>query len=151
MHIMGIINVTPNSFLDSSQYVTMTSALAHAVESVAAGADVLDIGGYSTRPGTTVVGTEQEVTRVRPVIDAVRQASSSGKNKLADVIISVDTFRPEVAEAAILSGANCINDVYAFMGPVWWKGGEFDERVVEEADEYLLTLQLAKLTVVFNQ
>jgi dihydroneopterin aldolase/2-amino-4-hydroxy-6-hydroxymethyldihydropteridine diphosphokinase/dihydropteroate synthase len=138
--IMGIINVTPDSFSDGSQYATVTSALAHASESVAAGANVLDIGGYSTRPGATFVGTEQEIARVRPVIDAVRQAGSSGnlgKDKLADVIISVDTFRPEVAEAAILSGANCINDVYAFMGPTWWKGGEFDKGVVEEAGEYL--------------
>ena len=138
--IMGIINVTPDSFSDGSQYATVTSALAHASESVAAGANSLDIGGYSTRPGAAFVGTEQEIARVRPVIDAVRQAGTSGnlgKDKLADVIISVDTFRPEVAEAAILGGANCINDVYAFMGPTWWKGGEFDKEVVEEADEYL--------------
>ena len=145
-HIMAIINVTPDSFSDGSQHDTVPTAFACASHSVAAGASVLDVGGYSTRPGAAFVSTEQEIARVVPVIDAVRQAGSGelGKDKisghagkLTDVIISVDTFRPEVAEAAILSGANCINDVYAFMGPAWWTGGEFGKRVVEEADEYL--------------
>lgn len=150
-HVMAIINTTPDSFSDGSQYNTVPTALTHASESVAAGASVLDIGGYSTRPGATFVGVEEEIARVKPIIDAVRQANS-GKDdiseharKLADVIISVDTFRPEVAEAAILSGANCINDVRAFTGPTWWMGGKFDKRVVEEADEYLKKMrQVAK-------
>ena len=141
-HIMAIINVTPDSF---SHYNTISTAIAHASECVAEGATVLDIGGYSVRPGAAFVETEEEIARVRPAIDALRQAGSGNledkipehAGKLADVIISVDTFRPEVAEAAILSGANLINDVHAFMGPDWWKGGEFNQRVAEEADECL--------------
>ena len=141
--IMAIINVTPDSF---SHYNTITAAVVRASECVAAGASVLDIGGYSVRPGAAFVETEEEIARVRPAIDAIRRAGSGNlgtdkipehARKLADVIISVDTFRPEVAEAAILSGANLINDVHAFMGPDWWKGGEFDQRVIEEANECL--------------
>ncbi|KAK2460030.1 hypothetical protein APHAL10511_007953 [Amanita phalloides] len=147
-HPMAIINVTPDSFSDGSQHNTVTAALAHALSCAAAGANILDIGGYSTRPGADFVSAEQEISRIKPVIEAVRQESKDselhGKDKtledvrnLADVIISVDTFRPEVAEAAILSGASCINDVYAFTGPVWWKGGEFSKQLVDEADESL--------------
>ena len=139
-HIMAIINVTPDSF---SHYNTISTAISHASQCVAEGATVLDIGGYSVRPGAAFVDTEEEIARVRPAIDALRQAGfgedkiPEHAGKLADVIISVDTFRPEVAETAILSGANLINDVHAFMGPDWWKGGEFDQRIIEEADECL--------------
>jgi len=146
---MAIINTTPDSFSDGSQYNTVPTALAHASKSVAAGASVLDIGGYSTRPGAAFVSIEEEIARVGPVIDAVRKADSGtlvGKDEQVEkVIISVDTFRPEVAEAAILSGANCINDVRAFTGPTWWVCGEFDKRVIEEADDYLKKMrQVAK-------
>ncbi|KAF8634372.1 hypothetical protein AX15_000943 [Amanita polypyramis BW_CC] len=148
-HVMAIINVTPDSFSDGAQYDTVPAALAHACESVIAGASVLDIGGYSTRPGAGFVSTEQEIARVRPVVSAVRQAGVEGsgylgenkgleqRSKLTEVIISIDTFRPEVAETVILNGANCINDVHAFTGPEWWAGREFTEQAVEEADEYL--------------
>ncbi|KAF8624669.1 hypothetical protein AX17_007000 [Amanita inopinata Kibby_2008] len=151
-HVMAIINVTPDSFSDGSRYDTVPTALAHASESVVTGATILDVGGYSTRPDAGFVTVEEEIARVRPVIDAVRRAGVEGSGfnelleynkilergcKLNDVLVSVDTFRSEVAEAAILSGANCINDVYSFTGPEWWKGSDASEETSKEKDSYM--------------
>ncbi|KAI4294178.1 Dihydropteroate synthase, partial [Schizophyllum commune Loenen D] len=110
--LMSTLNVTPDSFSDGAEHNQLFDALAYVDESVSAGASIIDIGGYSTRPGAAYVSPEEETQRVVPVVQAIRAKDGSAR----DIPISVDTFRPEVAEAAIQAGANCINDVYAFMG-----------------------------------
>jgi dihydroneopterin aldolase/2-amino-4-hydroxy-6-hydroxymethyldihydropteridine diphosphokinase/dihydropteroate synthase len=118
-HLMATLNTTPDSFSDGSDHVDIPSALAYVQESVAAGAHIVDIGGYSTRPGAAFVSSEEEINRVIPIIKAIRSLPwpSGVRNAARDVLISVDTFRPDVARAAVLAGANCINDVYGFAGP----------------------------------
>jgi len=103
--IMGIVNVTPDSFSDGGAYDTTDAAVAHALQLVGEGADVLDIGGESTRPGADEVSLEEELRRVIPVIE--RLASRT------PVPISIDTSKPEVMRAAVAAGAGMINDVYA--------------------------------------
>lgn len=100
--VMGIVNVTPDSFSDGGQWFSQEAAVAHAHELLAQGADILDIGGESTRPGAPRVDEAEELRRVIPVI---RELSSSGAT------LSVDTTRASVAEAAIAAGAHIINDV----------------------------------------
>lgn len=107
--IMGILNVTPDSFSDGGQFNTLTSALAHAREMIAAGADIIDIGGESTRPGAEEVSVQQQLERVIPVIEALRQESA--------IAVSIDTSSPEVMRAAVAAGANIINDVRALTVP----------------------------------
>ncbi|KAL1748278.1 Dihydropteroate synthase-like protein, partial [Schizophyllum fasciatum] len=118
--LMATLNVTPDSFSDGAEHNQLEDALAYVRESVAAGANIVDVGGYSTRPGAAFVSTEEEIRRVVPVVEAIRGGKAvEGINAAAQptsIPISVDTFRPEVAEAIIKAGANCINDVYAFMG-----------------------------------
>lgn len=107
--VMGILNVTPDSFSDGGQHNLIESALAHARQMVAEGADIIDIGGESTRPGSTPVGTQQELDRVMPVIDAL----------IADGMttpISIDTYKPLVADQAVQAGASIINDVHGLQG-----------------------------------
>jgi dihydroneopterin aldolase/2-amino-4-hydroxy-6-hydroxymethyldihydropteridine diphosphokinase/dihydropteroate synthase len=127
-HLMATLNATPDSFSDGSAHETVNAALSYVEESVVAGAHIIDVGGYSTRPGAAFVSPEEEIGRVVPIIQAVRSKSTSTPAStseseselgaaIGDVLISVDTFRPEVAKAAVLAGANCINDVYAFVGP----------------------------------
>ncbi|KAI5891365.1 Dihydropteroate synthase [Schizophyllum commune H4-8] len=110
--LMATLNVTPDSFSDGAEHSQLSDALAYVDESVSAGASIIDIGGYSTRPGAAYVSPEEEAQRVVPVVQAIRAKDGPAR----DIPISVDTFRPDVAEAAIRAGANCINDVYAFMG-----------------------------------
>ncbi|KAI0032075.1 Dihydropteroate synthase [Vararia minispora EC-137] len=112
--IMATLNVTPDSFSDGATYNTIPAALSYAAASLSAGADIIDVGGYSTRPGAAFVTSDEETQRVRPVIEAIRASDSA---KVRSAVISVDTFRPSVARAALAAGANCINDVYAFTGP----------------------------------
>lgn len=104
--VMGILNVTPDSFSDGGRYTSAEIGVAHAEEMVKAGAAIIDIGGESTRPGAKEVAISEEIVRTEPVIRAIRQSS--------DVPISIDTRKSEVAEAAIKAGANLINDVAAF-------------------------------------
>lgn len=104
-HVMGIVNVTPDSFSDGGQHDSTEKAVAHALQLVAEGADILDIGGESTRPGAEVVPLEEELRRVIPVIEALRDA--------CDVPISIDTYKPAVMQAAIEAGADLVNDVNA--------------------------------------
>jgi dihydroneopterin aldolase/2-amino-4-hydroxy-6-hydroxymethyldihydropteridine diphosphokinase/dihydropteroate synthase len=111
---MATLNATPDSFSDGSVNNTLSAALTYSATSVRAGADIIDIGGYSTRPGAAFVSPEEECQRVVPVIQAIR---SQEDQDISSVLISIDTFRWEVAEAAVLAGANCINDVYSFTGP----------------------------------
>lgn len=102
--IMGILNVTPDSFSDGGQFDVIDRAVAHAHDMVRAGADIIDIGGESTRPGADVVGQAEEMARVIPVIDALAGI---------DAEISIDTRRPAVAQAAVQAGASIWNDVTA--------------------------------------
>jgi len=105
--VMGILNVTPDSFADGGRYLTLEPALAHARLMIEQGADIIDIGGESTRPGAMTVSVEEELTRVIPVIAAIRAESR--------VPISVDTSTPEVMSAAAHAGADMINDVRALQ------------------------------------
>jgi len=105
-YIMGILNVTPDSFSDGGRYISMAEALHHAGEMVENGADILDIGGESTRPGHVPVSQEEEVSRVIHIIRAIRSE--------IDVPLSIDTCKAEVAEEAIKAGATMINDVWGF-------------------------------------
>ena len=102
--VMGIVNVTPDSFSDGGAHDTAEAAIAHGLRLVEAGADLLDIGGESTRPGADDVGVEEELRRVIPVIEGLARA--------APVPISIDTSKPEVMRAAVAAGAGMINDVY---------------------------------------
>lgn len=114
VRVMATLNATPDSFSDGSVNNTLSPAMAYSVTSVQAGADIIDIGGYSTRPGAAFVSPEEECQRVVPIIQAIR---SHEDQDVCSALISIDTFRWEVAEAAVHAGANCINDVYSFTGP----------------------------------
>ena len=103
--VMGIVNVTSDSFSDGGQHDTSAAAIAHGLRLVEEGADLLDIGGESTRPGAEAVSEEEELRRVIPVIEALA--------KQTNVPISVDTSKPGVMRAAVAAGAGMINDVYA--------------------------------------
>jgi dihydropteroate synthase len=103
--VMGIVNVTPDSFSDGGEHATVDAAVAHALKLVEEGADILDIGGESTRPGAADVPLEEELRRVVPVIERLAKATS--------LPISIDTSKPHVMRAAVAAGAGMINDVYA--------------------------------------
>jgi dihydropteroate synthase len=105
VRIMGIVNVTPDSFSDGGEHASLEAAVAHGLKLAEEGADILDIGGESTRPGADEVGIEEELRRVVPVIERLVKETS--------LPISVDTSKPEVMRAAIAVGAGMINDVYA--------------------------------------
>ena len=114
-YIMGILNVTPDSFSDGGKWNSMDHALKHAETMIAEGADILDVGGESTRPGHTPVSAEEEAARVVPIIEALR--------KHFDVPISVDTYKGSVADVAVQAGADLVNDVWGLkydpeMAPV---------------------------------
>lgn len=102
-YIMGVLNVTPDSFSDGSKFIEVDKAVAHAGQMLADGADIIDVGGESTRPGSKSVSAEQEKKRVLPVIERLA--------KETDVIISIDTTKAEVAEAALSAGASMVNDI----------------------------------------
>jgi len=106
--VMGIVNVTPDSFSDGGHHATAVQALRHAEQLLAQGADLLDIGGESTRPGSPAVSLEDELARVLPV---VRDAVHLG------VPVSVDTYKPEVMQAVLDLGADVINDIWALRQP----------------------------------
>lgn len=109
--VMGIVNVTPDSFSDGGAFATRDAALAHCERLVEDGADLLDIGGESTRPGATALPVEDELERVLPV---VRHAITLG------VPVSVDTYKPQVMQAVLDLGADIINDIWALR---WWDDG----------------------------
>ena len=119
-YIMGILNVTPDSFSDGGKFNQIDAALKHAEEMIGDGADVIDIGGESTRPGYTKISDAEEIDRVVPVIEAVK--------KEFEIPISVDTYKSSVAEAAAEAGADLINDIWglkydAHMAEVIAKSG----------------------------
>ena len=103
---MGIVNATPDSFSDGGLYLHRDAALAHARQLIAEGADILDVGGESTRPGARPVSIQEEMDRVLPIIEELRDAA---------VPVSIDTFKPEVMQAAIAAGAQMVNDINALQ------------------------------------
>ena len=103
--VMGIVNVTPDSFSDGGAHDTVDAAVAHGLQLIAEGADLLDIGGESTRPGAAPVSVEEELRRVVPVIERLAAETT--------VPLSIDTFKPEVMRAAVAAGAGMINDIHA--------------------------------------
>lgn len=105
--IMGILNVTPDSFSDGGEHNSVEEAVAHALNMQDEGADILDVGGESTRPGAADVSVDEELRRVIPVIAALRPRSN--------LPISIDTYKAEVARRALLAGANMVNDVWGFQ------------------------------------
>lgn len=107
--LMGVLNVTPDSFSDGGRYAGVEQALMHARGMVAAGADIIDVGGESTRPGAEPVPLSEEIARVIPVVEALRAE--------LDVTVSVDTSKPAVMSAAVAVGAGLINDVNGFRTP----------------------------------
>lgn len=113
-YIMGILNVTPDSFSDGGKYTDMDKALFHAEEMVRDGADILDVGGESTRPGHIQIAEEEEIARVTPVVETLKQRF--------DVPVSVDTYKSCVAEAALAAGADMVNDIW---------GLKYDEKMAE--------------------
>jgi len=128
--ICGIINVTPDSFSDGGQFFALEQALQQARKLIAEGASILDIGGESTRPGSSYVDVEieEEIQRVVPVIKAIRNES--------DVLISIDTWKSQVAEAALAAGANLVNDITGLMG---------DEKMA-----HVVAKAAAKVVIMFN-
>lgn len=120
MKIMGILNATKDSFYPGSRIEDVENAVKRAIKMVEDGADILDIGGESTRPGSDPVTVEEEIERVAPVIKAIRDRDK-------DILISVDTYRSETAEAAIKVGADIINDISAMT---------FDEKMADIAVKY---------------
>jgi dihydropteroate synthase len=113
---MAILNVTPDSFSDGGEFLSLDDAVRQAEKLIDEGANILDIGGESTRPGGTRVGGDEELRRVLPVIDAVA--------KRFDIPISIDTTRPAVAQAALAAGAEIVNDI---------SGLRFDETIAKAA------------------
>lgn len=107
--VMGIVNVTPDSFSDGGQFFRPEEAIRRAKNLIADGADIIDLGGESTRPGATPIGWEEEWSRIEPVLAGLMSSVS----RLKSFKISVDTYHPETAERAIEAGANIINCVYA--------------------------------------
>ncbi len=106
--VMGIVNVTPDSFADGGRYFNHADSLAHARQLIDEGADIIDIGGESTRPGAAAVSSDEEIRRVVPLLDALAGTS---------VPLSIDTSKPEVMRAALAAGAAIINDVRALQQP----------------------------------
>jgi len=106
-HVMGIVNVTPDSFSDGGKYTSTDLAVAHGLELIAQGADILDIGGESTRPGAEPVSLDEELRRVIPVIEAL--------NAVSTVPLSIDTYKPEVMRQAIFAGVDIVNDIRALQ------------------------------------
>ena len=107
--VMGVVNVTPDSFSDGGRFLPVDAAVAHGLRLAEEGAAILDIGGESTRPGAAPVSVEEELRRVVPVIERLRAATQA--------VISVDTSKPEVIRAAVAAGAGLINDVRALDEP----------------------------------
>lgn len=118
-YIMGILNATPDSFSDGGKYNDIEQAIKHAKEMVENGADIIDIGGESTRPGYTVISEDEEIERVVPVIEAI--------SKHVSVPISIDTYKARVAQKAVEAGAHIINDIW---------GAKADDKMAAVAAEY---------------
>ena len=114
-YVMGILNVTPDSFSDGGKYNGMDQAMEHARQMVEDGADIIDVGGESTRPGHIMITDEEEIARVTPIIEKLK--------KEFDVPISIDTYKSKVAEAAVQAGADFVNDIW---------GLKYDEKIADD-------------------
>jgi dihydropteroate synthase len=119
-YLMGALNITPDSFSDGGKYIKIKNALNHAREIIAEGAEIIDIGGESTRPGSTPVDEKEELKRVIPIIEKLRKENG-------EIIISIDTYKSSVAREALKNGADMINDI---------SGLTFDENMVDVANSY---------------
>ena len=113
-YVMGILNVTPDSFSDGGKYNGMDQAMEHARQMVEDGADIIDVGGESTRPGHIMITDEEEIARVTPIIEKLK--------KEFDVPISIDTYKSKVAKAAVQAGADLVNDIW---------GLKYDEKIAD--------------------
>lgn len=136
-HVMGIVNVTPDSFSDGGKYSSTASAVEHGLQLIAEGADILDIGGESTRPGAQPVSLDDELQRVIPVIEALSAVTS--------VPLSIDTYKPEVMRAAILAGADIVNDICALR-----EDGALDVVANSNAGVCLMHMQGVPQTMQIN-
>ena len=103
-YVMGILNVTPDSFSDGGKYDQLDRALFHAQEMIDDGADIIDVGGESTRPGYTMISDEEEIERTVPVVEALKERF--------DIPISIDTYKSKVAKANIKAGVDLVNDIW---------------------------------------
>lgn len=156
-YIMGILNVTPDSFSDGGKWVSLDTALAHTEEMIADGASIIDVGGESTRPGHTQITVEEEILRVVPVIEAIKERF--------DIPVSIDTYKSEVGEAALLTGADLVNDIWGFradtrLAEVTARFGvpcclmhnrnttEYENYLQEVARDMLTSVEIAKLAGV---
>jgi len=153
--VMGVLNVTPDSFSDGGRYADPGSAVAHARQLVAEGADLIDVGGESTRPGAVRVAAEEEARRVLPVI---------GELAAAGLTVSVDTYRASVAEAALDAGARIVNDVSGGLGDpdmarvvrdagcpwvlMHWRGHSADMAALAHYDDVVADVRTELLTRV---
>ena len=152
-YIMGILNVTPDSFSDGGRFDKMDAALLHAEKMIKEGADILDVGGESTRPGHVQITDEEEIARVVPVIEKLK--------KEFDVPISIDTYKSAVAEVAVCAGADLVNDIWGLkydknMAEVIAKSGaacclmhnreraEYNSFVEDVLDDLRETIAIAK-------
>lgn len=124
-HIMGILNVTPDSFSDGGDHHTTDQAVHRALQLIEDGADIIDVGGESTRPGHTPISAKEEIDRIIPVIQKIKEQ--------AQIPISVDTYKGKTAKAAIEAGADIINDIW---------GGKNDPEIVEVAAKYRVPIIL---------
>ena len=124
-HIMGVLNVTPDSFSDGGKFFKSDDAVSQGMKMIEEGADMIDVGGESTRPGSDPLPTEEELSRVIPVIEAL--------SKKTDVPVSIDTYKAEVARRALDAGAQMINDISALR---------FDPKMKEVASEYKVPIVL---------
>jgi dihydropteroate synthase len=131
--LMGILNATPDSFSDGGKFCAPDAALSHAEQMINAGADIIDVGGESTRPNSKRISVEEEMRRVIPIVEAIA--------KRFDIAVSIDTSKSEVAEAAIDSGAEIINDI---------SGLRFDGRIGEVASKKRTGLVLMHLRGTFE-
>lgn len=119
-HIMGILNITPDSFSDGGQYNNVDAALIHALRMIDEGADIIDVGGESTRPGYIQISEQEEIERICPVIERIKRET--------DVPVSLDTYKSKVASAGISAGVDLINDIWGLkydsdMGRIIAKAG----------------------------
>lgn len=118
-YVMGILNVTPDSFSDGGSYTSIDTAMEQTEKMIQQGADIIDVGGESTRPGHVQIGDEEEIKRVVPVIREIK--------KKFDIPVSIDTYKSAVAKAALEAGADLLNDIWGFR---------YDEKMAELAAEY---------------
>lgn len=118
-YVMGILNVTPDSFSDGGQWNNFESAKRHVEQMIQEGASIIDVGGESTRPGHTQISCEEEINRVVPIIKWIKQHF--------DIPVSIDSYKSEVIEAALIAGADCVNDIW---------GLKYDPKVAELIAKY---------------